>query len=95
MTQPAAAVAPGAVYTSPRYRYFTSFAVDIDLVALGGEPCRAILVGSNGVLVTTPLDPISGDETGTVTSGTLLPISATVIKASGAGTTITSCWVFW
>ena len=88
-----AAVGPGALYSSPRFRQFTSFVSNIDLEALGGGPCRAIVANSDGNIVLTPQDPILGDETVTVTAGEVLLVSATMIKASG--TTITGCKVLW
>jgi hypothetical protein len=79
---------------SERFRQYTSFVSDIDLLSDGGRPCRAVLILSTGNVVLTPTSPISANETiVSPGSGTLLPVRATKIVASG--TTITSCVVFW
>jgi hypothetical protein len=76
-----------------RFRQYTSFVADIDLLQ-NGQPCCEILILADGNLALTPSSPISGDETITgLKVGHRLKVRATAIKASG--TTTTSVLVIW
>jgi len=68
----------------------------VDLVALGGGPCRRILVGGAGHLELVPASPLDGQTSDTISdlpAGELLEVQAT--KILDAGTTATKLTVFW
>jgi len=86
VTAPATAPDPDALYSSPRFKMITSLSADLDLVALGGGPCRAIRVLGDGDLVVVPADLLPGQTSVTISplvAGDHIPIQATKIVDSG------------
>lgn len=90
------AIPSDALYSSPRYKTYATVADDIDLVALGGGPCRRILVLGDGDLELVPASPLEGqtsDTIASITAGTQIDVQAT--KILNAGTTATKLTIFW
>lgn len=85
-----------ALYSSPRFKTFASITGDVDLIALGGGPCRRILVGGAGHLELVPASPLDGQTSDTISdvlAGADMELQAT--KILDAGTTATKITVFW
>lgn len=85
-----------ALYSSPRYKTFATIDADTNLVALGGGPCRRILIGGAGTLVLVPSSPLDGQTSDTITdllAGTILEVQAD--KIIDSGTTASKITVFW
>jgi hypothetical protein len=96
VTAPIASNDPDALFSSARFKMITTVSADIDLVALGGGPCRAIRVLADGDLVVVPADLLPGQTSETLSpllGGDHLPIQAT--KIIDSGTSAIPMIVFW
>lgn len=87
-----ATVLPDSLGSGTTTMTYASFASNIDLVAEKGGPCRRIRVGSTGNLALRYADKSTDTIIG-LTAGENLDVQAAAILS--AGTTITSCTVFW
>lgn len=84
---------PDAIGPSPRFRMATlATGVDVDLVNIGGGPCRSLMLLSTatGDLELTPASPIDGAATEKITitnlpAGTVLPKQVSKIVNPPAG----------
>ncbi len=96
---PFAASDPDALFSSPRFEMVTSLSGDLDLVGIGGSPCRAIRILGDGDLVVVPAAAAknqSGGDAVTISplvAGDHMPLQVTTIKATG--TTALPLLVMW
>ena len=87
---------PDSLFSSPKIEsYATGGALgeDVDLVAVGGNPCRAIRVGQAGDLVVKDARDGSAKTIPSVTAGETVFVQAVALVASG--TTAQKITVLW
>jgi hypothetical protein len=80
--------------SSPTFKEFDSFGSPISLTASGYGYCRQLIFHTAGTVTLTPLTPVSGDttETITVSDGQALNVKATAINSVSGVTAITVLW---